>query len=51
MSPAGKPAGDFFIDDYMYITRLSADEDGTGNWVTSLTLVDYPPSFGTFEVL
>ena len=39
----------FFIDDYMYISRASADEDGSGNWLTSLTLVDYPPSFGTFE--
>lgn len=39
----------FYIDDYMYITRMSADEDGTSNWSTSLTLVDYPPSFGTFE--
>jgi len=39
----------FYIDDYMYITRMSADEDGTSNWSTGLTLVDYPPSFGTFE--
>ena len=38
----------FFIDDYMYISRSSNDEDGTNNWLTSLTLVDYPPSFGTF---
>ncbi|MBR2558202.1 MAG: hypothetical protein IKE95_07545, partial [Methanobrevibacter sp.] len=39
----------FFIDDYMYISRASADEDGSSNWLTGLTLVDYPPSFGTFE--
>lgn len=39
----------FYIDDYMYITRMSADEDGSTPWVTGLTLVDYPPSFGTFE--
>lgn len=39
----------YFIDDYMYITRMSSDEDGTNNWSTSLTLVDYPPSLGTFE--
>lgn len=36
----------FFIDDYMYITRMSNDEDGSNNWLTGLTLVDYPPSFG-----
>ena len=36
----------FYIDDYMYITRMSADEDGSSNWLTGLTLVDYPPSFG-----
>ena len=39
----------FYIDDYMYITRMSGDEDGTSNWQTSLTLVDYPPGFGTYE--
>lgn len=39
----------FYIDDYMYITRMSADEDGSTPWITGLTLVDYPPSFGTFE--
>ena len=38
----------FFIDDYMYITRMSNDEDGGNNWLTSLTLVDYPPSFGAY---
>lgn len=38
----------FFIDDYMYISKTSHDEDGTNNWSTNLTLVDYPPSFGTF---
>jgi hypothetical protein len=36
-----------YIDDYMYITKSSDEEDGTGNWLTSLTLVDYPPSFAT----
>ena len=34
-----------FIDDYMYITKISHEEDGTSNWLTNLTLVDYPPSF------
>ena len=34
------------IDDYMYISKVSHDEDGGNNWTTSLTLVDYPPSFG-----
>ena len=38
----------YFIDDYMYITKVSNDEDGGNNWTTGLTLVDYPPSFGTF---
>lgn len=39
----------FFIDDYMYISKTSHDEDGSNNWNTSITLVDYPPSFGTYE--
>ena len=39
----------YFIDDYMYIIKVSHDEDNSGNWVTSLTLRDYPPSFGTEE--
>ena len=39
----------YFIDDYMYISKCSHEEDGTSNWIASLTLVDYPPSFGTFE--
>lgn len=39
----------FFIDDYMYISKASHEEDGTSNWLTSLTLVDYPPSFGEFK--
>ena len=39
----------FYIDDYMYISRMSADEDGSTPWTTSLTLLDYPPSFGTYE--
>lgn len=36
----------YYIDDYMYITKCSHDEDGSNNWTASLTLVDYPPSFG-----
>lgn len=39
----------FFIDDYMYISKTSNDEDGSNNWNTSITLVDYPPSFGAYE--
>ena len=39
----------YFIDDYMYIVKSSDDEDGSNNWTTSLTLVDYPPSFGADE--
>ena len=39
----------YFIDDYMYISKTSNDEDGSNNWNTSITLVDYPPSFGTYE--
>ena len=38
-----------FIDDYMYISKVSHEEDGTSNWTVSLTLVDYPPSFGAEE--
>ena len=33
----------------MYIVKSSDDEDGSNNWTTSLTLVDYPPSFGADE--
>jgi hypothetical protein len=33
----------------MYITKTSHEEDGTGNWLTGLTLVDYPPSFGAYK--
>ena len=39
----------FFIDDYMYVSRCSHEEDSSTPWNVSLTLVDYPPSFGTFE--
>lgn len=39
----------YFIDDYMYITKTSDSEDSNGDWTTNITLVDYPPSFGTFE--
>lgn len=35
----------FHIDDYMYIIRVSQDDDAR-NWDCSLTLVDYPPGFG-----
>lgn len=34
----------FHIDDYMYISKISQDDDG--EWTCNLTLVDYPPSFG-----
>ena len=30
----------------MYISKCSHDEDANGPWTASLTLVDYPPSFG-----
>jgi len=36
----------YFIDDYMYISKCSHEEDGGNNWIASLSLVDYPPSFG-----
>lgn len=39
----------YFIDDYMWISKCAHDEDGSNNWNASLTLVDYPPSFGTFN--
>lgn len=39
----------FLIDDYMYVTRCSHEEDGTGNWTANLTLVDYPPSLGVYS--
>lgn len=39
----------YFIDDYMYISKTSHDEDGSNNWNTNITLVDYPPSFGAYE--
>lgn len=38
----------FGIDDYMYIIKVS-QEDDEGNWVCGLTLVDYPPSLGEPE--
>ena len=34
----------FNLDEYMYISRISQDDDG--EWGCSLTLVDYPPGFG-----
>ena len=40
----------YFINDYMYISKTSHNEDSSGDWSTSLTLVDYPPSFGVEEV-
>ena len=39
----------FHIDDYMYIVKTSHEEDSTNNWLTGLSLVDYPPSFGVEE--
>ena len=37
----------FELDDFMYIIQLSQSEDENGDWTANLTLVDYPPSFGT----
>lgn len=37
----------FFIDDYMYISKTSHEEDGTNNYLISLTLVDYPPKLSS----
>lgn len=34
----------FDIDDYMYLSRCSHNDDG--NWTSNLTFVDYPPSLG-----
>lgn len=34
------------IDDYMYITKVSQNENNDGDWVCSLSLLDYPPSLG-----
>lgn len=36
----------FDIDDYYYISRVSENIDSSSDWKASLTLVDYPPSFG-----
>lgn len=36
----------YFINDYMYVSKCFHEEEGSNNWTTSLTLVDYPPSFG-----
>ena len=36
----------FNIDDYYYISRVSENIDSSSDWKASLTLVDYPPSFG-----
>lgn len=38
----------FRIDEYMYITEVSEDNDG-GDWTASLTLVDFPPGWGKYE--
>ena len=38
----------FGENDYMYITRASHSDDG-GDWTCNLTLVDYPPGWGTEE--
>ena len=39
----------YWIDGYMYITRVSQSLDG-GDWTASLSLVDYPPGWGKEEV-
>lgn len=36
----------FDIDGYYYISRVSENIDSSSDWKASLTLVDYPPSFG-----
>ena len=36
----------FNINDYMYITKVSQDEDSPGDWTCNLELVDWPPGFG-----
>lgn len=36
----------FNINDYMYISKVSQDESGNGEWDCRLKLVDYPPGFG-----
>ena len=35
----------FKLDDYMYITKVSEDDE-KGDWKVKLKLVDYPPGFG-----
>ena len=37
----------FDLDDFMYIVQLSQSEDSNGDWTANMTLLDYPPSFGT----
>ena len=38
----------FNLDQYMYITRVS-QSDGDSGWECSLSLTDYPPSFGEYQ--
>lgn len=38
----------FNLDQYMYITRVS-QSDGDSGWECSLSLNDYPPSFGEYQ--
>lgn len=35
----------FYLDGYMYITKVNHNDDG--DWTCSLTLEDYPPDLGT----
>lgn len=39
----------FDINDYMYITKVDHSLSPNEEWITSLTLLDYPPSFGSGE--
>lgn len=39
----------FEINDYMYITKVDNSLNASDEWVTGLTLVDYPPSISSGE--
>ncbi len=39
----------FDINDYMYITKVDHSLSSNDEWITALTLLDYPPSFGSGE--
>lgn len=39
----------YYEDCYMYITKVSNTDSGDGDWACSLTLADFPPSFGEYE--